>query len=138
MKLLQYLTPSQVIESRVAAHGERDFATIYHSTHSASAFRSNFSALDDYLDYARQHLDNTIHIIEFSVVAEFTADESTYVSAKSICRRSSEITYFFELHQLQQEDNGWRLVASCRLPVSADAYRHDVVNIAAFNGQLWF
>lgn len=138
MIVMDSLSPRQVIEKRVAAHAAGDFVAIYNSTHSASNFRSHFSAVDDYLDYARQHQLELLRIEAFAVEFLFDDGSSVYVGAKSRCVLIGVTEFFFELHELQLEDGCWRLLSSCRLAVTEEVYRQSPVTADGFKGHPWF
>ena len=131
-------TPAQILNERVAAHAVSDYTMIYHSTHSASAFRANFLTLDDYLEYAQDHLVDTIRIEAFAIEFVQEVDPSTYVTARAKYISQQETNFVFEQHELQIEDGQWRLLASCRLSVPESLYQQEAINPDCFTGQPWF
>ena len=138
MSISPKLSPAQVLNKRVVAHGASDFATIYNSTHSASAFRAHFLTLDDYLEYAQDHLINQIRIENFSIESISEDGPSVYVLARAKYVSEQETNFVFEKHELQREDGQWRLLASCRLPVTEMLFQQETISPGCFAGQPWF
>ncbi|MBW6511020.1 MAG: hypothetical protein K0A93_02725 [Desulfuromonadaceae bacterium] len=132
------LSPQQVIEKRVVAHAAGDFVAIYNSAHSASNFRAYFPGVDDYLDHARQHQLELLHVEDFAVEFLSVDGSSASVGATSRCVVTGVTEYFFELHELQREDGCWRLLSSCRLVVTEEIYRQNLVTADCFKGHPWF
>lgn len=102
------LAPAQVIRARIDAFARSDFALIYDSYHAESNFRRQFARRDDYLRYAREHLDGVFRIGDAQILHDDLLDGEARVITLWQVESGGETLRYAELAWLRHERGAWR------------------------------
>ncbi len=113
------MTPSQLVLARAQAFQRNDFAFIYATYHSTSAFRNSFPDRDEYIAYGLATLNSGFSIEECRIIcADESDDGKAWVLFYLRVATAAANEEYFELSCFAREDRCWRYLSSYRLPCS--------------------
>jgi len=126
-----YGSPDALLEGRLRALAEADFAQLYASYHPDAPFLQHFPAKQDYLNFAAQHLAE-VSLVEWKLFAQRRCGtDTTEVLCWLRMDIGGESQELYELALLITSENGWSYHSAQKLtaedytgPVEKIDFRH--------------
>jgi SEC-C motif-containing protein len=101
-----YGTPGALLEGRLRALAEADFALVYDSYHPDAPFLQHFPARQDYLAFAEQNLAD-VSLVEWKLFAQRRSGCATEVLCWLRMDIGGACRELYELALLIASDDGW-------------------------------
>ena len=101
-------TPSELIRARAQAFSRGDFSFIFDSYHSASNFRRQFFAREEYLQFGQASLGQDYQILNCQILTETVGDHEAQVIYLMEMTFQGNVQRYAELAWLQRENHAWR------------------------------
>ena len=109
------ISPVDVVMDRYEALREGDFARIYWSSHPESTLRRSFRSLEEYLLYARTHLQGALTVESVEVLLAETDGLHARLALHVIQHERGRRSEILERVGLVREQDGWQCRETARV-----------------------
>jgi SEC-C motif-containing protein len=123
------LSPTKLVEARVAAFRTNNFGFIFDTFHPDSNFRLQFPNRDEYIRYGLSTLDSDYIIETCKVLSEEIDGQRARVLFYLKISYQGNHDEYFELSEFQHIEGSWLYVQSHKLPCSEFNDSHEQITM---------